>query len=37
MFAIEMVTTNQAVGYVAWTLVGVFCIAVLFAYFTRKR
>lgn len=37
MFGTEIVTTNQAVSYIAWTLVGVFCFAVLFAYITRKR
>jgi len=37
MFAFDVVTTGQAVGYIAWTLVGVFCIAALFAYISRKR
>lgn len=37
MFAFEVVTTGQAVGYIAWTLVGVFCFAALFAYISRKR
>lgn len=37
MFGTEIVTTGQAVGYIAWTLVGVFCFAALFAYIARKR
>lgn len=37
MFAFDVVTTGQAVGYIAWTLVSVFCIAALFAYISRKR